>query len=128
MNVVDSSGWLEYLSNGANARYFAEPLLAPEELIVPVISVYEVFKRTLQQRGMAYAFRVAGLMYEGEVVPLNGMLAVDAARLSRQLALPMADSIILATASAHGATLWTQDKDFESVEGVKYIPKGKPLT
>ena len=72
---------------------------------------------------MAYAFRVAGLMYEGEVVPLNGMLAVDAARLSNQLALPMADSIILATASTYGATLWTQDADFAGIAGVKYIAK-----
>jgi toxin FitB len=105
VNVVDSSGWLEYLSDGPNAHHFAEPLLQPDALVVPVISVYEVFKRTLQQRGVAYAFRVAGLMYQGEVVPLNGVLAVDAARLSSQLALPMADSIILATATAHDATL-----------------------
>jgi predicted nucleic acid-binding protein len=123
MNVVDSSGWLEYLANGPNARYFAEPLSNPGELIVPIISIYEVFKRTLQKRGAAYAFRVAGLMYQGEVVPMNGMLAVDAAYLSSQLALPMADSIILATASAHGATLWTQDKDFAAIDGVKYIAK-----
>lgn len=123
MNVVDSSGWLEYLANGPNASQFAEPLLKLDELIVPIISVYEVFKRTLRERGPVFAFQVAGLMYQGQVVPLNGVLAIDAAFLSNQLSLPMADSIILATASAHGATLWTQDKDFESIEGVKYIAK-----
>jgi predicted nucleic acid-binding protein len=123
MNVVDSSGWLEYLSKGPNARYFAEPLFKPDELIVPIISVYEVFKRTLRERGAVYAFEVAGFMYQGEVVPLSGVIALDAAYLSTRLALPMADSIILATASAHGATLWTQDKDFAAIEGVKYIAK-----
>lgn len=128
MNVVDSSGWLEYLANGPNVHYFAGPVEQVEDLIVPTISVYEVFKRMSRERGTAAAFAAAGLMYQGEVVPLSGTLAVDAAYLSKKFALPMADSIILATASAHGATLWTQDKDFESVEGVKYIPKGKPLT
>lgn len=123
MNVVDSSGWLEYLANGPNAHHFADPLEDAEDLIVPTISLYEVFKRTLQQRGEAYAFRVAALMYKGEVVPLSGALAVDAARLSCQLALPMADSIILATASTYEATLWTQDADFASIAGVKYIAK-----
>lgn len=123
MNVVDSSGWLEYLANGPNADYFAEPLEKVKDLIVPTISVYEVFKRMSQQRGVAAAFEAAALMYQGEIVPLSGVLAVDAAHLSSELALPMADSIILATASAHGATLWTQDADFAAIAGVKYVPK-----
>jgi predicted nucleic acid-binding protein len=123
MNVVDSSGWLEYLANGPNAGHFAAAVEQVEDLIVPTISVYEVFKRMSLDRGKAAAFAAAGLMYQGEVVPLNGLLAIDAAYLSRQLALPMADSIILATANAHGATLWTQDKDFAAIEGVKYIAK-----
>lgn len=123
MNVVDSSGWLEYLANGPNAGHFAAAVEQVEDLIVPTISVYEVFKRMSLDRGKAAAFAAAGLMYQGEVVPLNGLLAIDAAYLSRQLALPMADSIILATASAHGATLWTQDKDFAAIDGVKYIAK-----
>jgi predicted nucleic acid-binding protein len=124
VNVVDSSGWLEYLANGPNAHYFAGPVEKVEDLIVPAISVYEVFKRMSRERGVAAAFAAAGLMYEGEVVPLNGVLSIDAAYLSKQLALPMADSIILATANARGATLWTQDKDFAAIEGVKYIAKG----
>lgn len=123
MNVVDSSGWLEYLANGPNAGHFAAAVEQVEDPIVPTISVYEVFKRMSLDRGKAAAFAAAGLMYQGEVVPLNGLLAIDAAYLSRQLALPMADSIILATANAHGATLWTQDKDFAAIEGVKYIAK-----
>lgn len=123
MNVVDSSTWLEYFSNGPNAHHFASAVEQVERLIVPSISLYEVFKRMSREQGTAAAFAAAGLMYQGEVVPLNGILAVDAAYLSKHLALPMADSIILATANAHGATLWTQDKDFAAIEGVKYIAK-----
>jgi toxin FitB len=123
VNVIDSSGWLEYLADGPNARYFAEPLQKARYLVVPTISVYEVFKRMSRDQGAAAAYAAAGLMYRGKVVSLNGLVAVDAACLSKRLALPMADSIILATANAHGATLWTQDKDFAAVEGVKYIAK-----
>src|SRR5690349_11467328 len=123
MNVVDSSGWLEYLANGPNASHFAAAVEEVEKLVVPTISVYEVFKRMSREQGIGAAFAAAGLMYQGRVVQLNGMLAVDAAYLSKHLALPMADSIILATANAHGATLWTQDKDFAAIDGVKYIAK-----
>lgn len=125
MNVVDSSGWLEYLANGPNATLFAPAVEKVEELVVPTISIYEVFKRVLQQRDEATALEVAALMSQGEVVDLTGPLAVDAARLSRELALSLADSIILATSKTREATLWTQDADFGSLEGVKYIPKRK---
>lgn len=123
MNVVDSSGWLEYLAGGPNARHFAEPLAKVRELVVPTISVYEVFKRMSRERGKTAAYKAAGLMYQGRVVSLEGILAIDAAYLSGQRALPMADSIILATATFYGATLWTQDKDFAGIEGVKYFTK-----
>ncbi|MET0533591.1 MAG: type II toxin-antitoxin system VapC family toxin [Steroidobacter sp.] len=123
MNVVDSSGWLEYFASGPNSHYFADPLGKFAELIVPTISMYEVFKKMSQQRGEDAAFDAAALMYQGNVVPLNAELALEAAQLSSELALPMADSIILATAIEHGATLWTQDADFASIDGVKYIAK-----
>ena len=90
---------------------------------MPTISIYEVFKRTRQQRDEEYAFEVAALMHQGEVVPLCEGLAVGAALLSSNLKLPMADSIILATANEYGAVLWTQDKDFAAIDGVKYIAK-----
>lgn len=125
MNVVDSSGWLEYLADGPNAAVFAPALEKIDELVVPTISIYEVFKRMMQQRGEAAALQAAALMHQGEVVDLTGPLAVKAARLSRDLALSLADSIILATSTAREATLWTQDADFEPLEGVKYIPKRK---
>lgn len=123
MNVVDSSGWLEYLADGANAGFFAPALEAVRDLIVPSISVYEVFKRVLQQRGENAALQAAALMQQGRVVELTAPLALAAAQLSVEKSLPMADSIMLATARAFNATLWTQDSDFASIDGVKYVAK-----
>jgi len=123
VNVVDSSGWLEYLADGANAGFFAPALEAVRDLIVPSISVYEVFKRVLQQRGENAALQAAALMQQGRVVELTTPLAMAAAQLSVEKSLPMADSIMLATARAFNATLWTQDSDFASIDGVKYVAK-----
>lgn len=128
MNVVDSSGWLEYFGDGPNAEGFAEPLAQPEELIVPAISIFEVFKRVLQQRDETAAIQAAALMQQGRTIALDGSLAMAAAKLSFDLALPMADSIILATAREFGATLWTQDADFEEIEDVRYFPAAKAPT
>jgi toxin FitB len=125
MNVVDSSGWLEYLADGENAGLFAKAIEATADLIVPTISLYEVFKRVLQQRGEGDALQAVALMHQGRVVELSGELALAAAHLSLQLGMPMADSVMLATARACEATLWTQDGDFEHVPGVKYLPKRK---
>ena len=121
MNVVDSSGWLEYLADGPLAASFAEPLGDPAQLVVPSVSLYEVFKRVLQQRGEGDALQAIAVMLQGEVVDLDADLAMDAARLSLELRMPMADSIILATASAVDATLWTQDVHFRDVPNVRYI-------
>ena len=123
MNVVDSSGWLEYMADGPNAGFFAPALQATRDLIVPSISVYEVFKRVLQQRGENAALQAAALMQQGRVVELTGPLALAAAHLSIEQSLPMADSTMLATARAYDAVLWTQDADFASIDGVKYVAK-----
>jgi len=123
MNVVDSSGWLEYFADGANAATFAKPIQAIGSLLVPSLSLFEVFKRVLSQRGEDVALEAVAMMRQGRVVPLDDALALDAARISVQHRLPMADSIMLATAVAHRATLWTQDADFENVKGVRYFPK-----
>ncbi|MFO8003915.1 type II toxin-antitoxin system VapC family toxin [Thioalkalivibrio sp.] len=128
MNVVDSSGWLEYFGDGPNAEAFAEPLAKPEELVVPAISIFEVFKRVLQQRDETAAIQAAALMQQGRVVALDGSLAMAAAKLSVDLVLPMADSIILTTAREFGAMLWTQDADFDGIEGVRYLPAAKATT
>lgn len=123
MNVVDSSGWLEYFADGVNANFFAKAIENTAELIVPSISLYEVFKRMLQQRGEGSALEAVAVMMQGRVIDLNSTLALSAARISTELQIPMADSFMLATARMHEATLWTQDADFQSVEGVKYISK-----
>ena len=123
MNVVDSSGWLEYFADGPNADFFAPAIENVSELVVPSISLYEVFKRVLQQRSETEALRAVALMAQGSVIDLDLTLALNAAKLSVDLKLPMADSIILATAQAHDATLWTQDADFKGIDGVRYIEK-----
>jgi toxin FitB len=123
MNVVDSSGWLEYFADGPNAQEFARPIQATNTLVVPSVSLFEVFKRVMTQRGEDAALEAIALMRQGRVVPLDDTLALEGARLSVQHRLPMADSIILATALAHKATLWTQDADFEHVPGVRYLAK-----
>lgn len=123
MNVVDSSGWLEYFAGDPNADFFAEGIENVPELIVPTISIYEVFKRVLGQRGEGPALQAVAAMRQGLVVDLDTLLALRAAKVSSDLSLPMADSVILATARAHEAILWTQDSDFRDIEGVRYVEK-----
>jgi predicted nucleic acid-binding protein len=122
MNVVDSSAWLEYFADGSNAAFFARPIEATDELLVPTLTIYEVFKRVLQQREEGDALRAVALMQQGSVVDLDARLALAAARVSLETRMPMADSIVLATARLHDATLWSQDADFESLPGVRYRP------
>lgn len=123
MNVVDSCVWLEYLADGANADFFASAIEDISRLVVPAICLLEVFKRVLQQRGENDALQAVALMRQGEVVDLEAGLAPSAARLGLELKLPLADSVVLATARVRDATLWTQDADFEGLEGVRYIRK-----
>lgn len=125
MNVVDSSGWLEYFADGPNAGKFASTIQSTRELVVPSLSIYEVFKRVLQQRSEIEALRAVALMQQGRVIDLNFKTALSAAKLSVDLGLPMVDSIMLATAREYQATLWTQDADFKGVEGVRYFAKRK---
>ena len=124
MNVVDSSGWLEYFTNGSNADLFSPVILNTAELIVPAISVYEVFKRILRDSSEEDALSMIAVMSRGLVTPLDMELSLDAAKISLESRLPMADSIILATARAHNAVLWTQDSDFRGLEGVRYVQYG----
>lgn len=120
MNVVDSSGWLAYFADDAHADYFAEPIAATDTLIVPTLSLYEVFKRVLQQRGESDALQAIAVMQQGEIVALDTSTALVAARLSHDLKLAMADSVMLATARTYGATFWTQDADFEHMPDVRF--------
>lgn len=124
-HVVDSSAWLEYLADGPNADYFAPAIEATEQLVVPVVSIYEVYKRVHLQRDESDALRAVALMQQGEVVELDLTLSLDAATLSMTHRMPMADSMILATARRYQAVLWTQDSDFKDIEGVRYRPAMK---
>jgi len=120
VNVVDSSAWLEYFANGPNAGAFASALQATEELVVPSITLLEVFKRVYQQRGEGPALQAVALMQQGAVVNLDAPLALAAARISADGKLALAGSVVLATARRFDATLWTQDADFEGLPGVRY--------
>lgn len=122
MNVVDSSGWLEYFADGPNAAFFAPAVEKLADLIVPTISLYEVFKRVLQQRDEGQALRAAAVMQQGTVADFTAAIALSAAKLSAETRLPMADSVMLATARAYNALLWTQDADFEGMKGIRYVP------
>ena len=122
-NVVDSSGWLEYFADGTNADFFAPVIEDASNLIIPSISLTEVFKVVYRQRGENEALQIFALMKQGLIVPLDASLSLAAAKLGVELKLPLADSIILATARKFNAILWTQDNDFEGIEGVKYIAK-----
>lgn len=123
LNVVDSCGWLEYFANGTNADFFAPAIEATADLLVPSLTLFEVFKRILQQRREADALRAIALMRQGRVIELSDTLALGAARLSFETKLPLADSIILYSARHHGARLWTQDAHFEAIEGVRFVHK-----
>ncbi len=120
MNIVDSCGWLEYFAEGQNADFFAAPLEDIENLLVPSICILEVFKRIFHQRGEDAALQAAVLMQQGQIVDLDSSIAIHAAKLSNALDLPLADSVILATARLHNAGIWTQDAGFEHVTGVRY--------
>lgn len=125
MNIVDSSGWLSYFAGDKNAGAFAKPIESLEDLLVPSITIAEVFKSILRQRDEASAIEAIAHMEQGKVTVLDSGLAVDAACFGIEYKLPLADSIIYATAQKYGAVLWTQDADFKGLEGVKYYPKSK---
>ena len=123
MNVVDSSAWIEYYTDGPNARYFSAPILDREALLVPAICLYEVFKWVLVHGTKQDALTTSADMQQGLVVAVDASIATSAARLSVELQLPMADSLVLATARAFEATIWTQDGDFRDLPGVRFRPR-----
>lgn len=123
MNIVDSSAWLEYFAGTKNAAHFEKIIENTSELIVPSIVIYEVYKKILIERDENSALIVAAHLKHGKVVDLDTDLAILAAKISFDYKLPMADSIILATAQKYEATVWTQDSDFEGIDGVKYFWK-----
>ena len=125
MNVVDSSAWLSYFAGDKNSGQFAKPIEAIDKLLVPSITLIEVFKSILRQRNEEAAFEAIAHMEQGRVIALDSDLAINAASYGVQLKLPLADSIIYATAQKYEATVWTQDSDFKGLSGVKFYPKKK---
>jgi predicted nucleic acid-binding protein len=128
VNVVDSSGWIEYLVEGPNATFFEGPLRDAENLLVPSVSILEVYRYVLRERGREDALAVAASMRHGRVLELDESLAIEAAEIGITHGLPLANSIIYASALAHEATLWTQDADFEGLEAVEYRPRPLSLS
>ena len=121
MNVIDATGWLEYFTDGPNADYYAAAVERLDELIVPATSIYEVFKRVLQQRSESEALQAISVMLQGNVTDMDAGLALSAARLSVELELSMVDSVMLATAKAHHARLWSLDTSYQDIHGVKHV-------
>ena len=117
--VLDSSCWMEYFADSPRADLFAPAVEAVESLVVPVLTIYEVVKKLARDAGDETASAALSLMQRGQVVPIDLALALDAAVNG----LPMADSLIYATARRHGADLWTQDADFDGLAGVRYFAK-----
>ena len=123
MNVVDSSAWMEYFADGPNAGFFSSAIEDPKKLVVPSVCLYEVFKAILRQAGKKEALEKTASMRQGKVIDLTAPLALQAGALSLKHQLAMADSIVLATAFAHKAVVWTQDADFESLPSVRFRRK-----
>jgi len=121
VNLVDSCGWLEYFAGGPKAGTYAKPIEKTDQLLVPAICIFEVFKRVFQQRDEDAALHAVAAMNQGRVVELDSSISMGAAKLSVEFKIPMADSIILATAINHNATIWTSDADFKGIKGVKFI-------
>ncbi len=123
MNVVDSSAWLSYFAGDKNAGKFAKAIENIDDLLVPSITITEVFKNILQQRDEEYALAAIAHMEQGKSIPLDSELALEAASIGLAYKLPLADSIIFAASVKYGATLWTQDADFKGLPNVKYFAK-----
>ena len=123
MNLVDSSGWLEYFADGRNAKYFAPAIEESSELIVSAVNIYEVYKKVMGERNENAAKEAVGLMMQGIIIGVDSSIAIRAARLSCELKIPMADSLIYVTAQINNAVVWTQDYDFKDLDGVKFIKK-----
>lgn len=128
MNIVDSSGWLSYFADEPNARHFLAPLNDSALLVVPTITIYEVFKVILRESSENEALQAVVAMQKGRLVELNASLAIAASKLSIEYSLPMADSIILATAQEYKAIIWTQDADFQKMGSVRYFPRKSKMT
>ncbi len=126
MNLVDTSGWIEYFFEGPNASFFAPPIEEVEELIVPTVCLYEAFKKISAVADQSRALRAIAQMKQGRVIDLTADIALKAALISTERKLPMADSLIYTTAKVAGATVWTQDEHFEGLPDVRFRKAPSP--
>lgn len=123
MNLVDSSGWLEYFADGKNSDFFSKAIEDTTNLIVSAINIYEVFKKILRERDENSALQAVAVMQQATFKEVDFSISILAAKLSYEYKIPMADSLILATANLHKAILWRQDSDFKDIPEVQYIDK-----
>jgi toxin FitB len=122
MNLVDSSGWLAFFSEGKNAAVFGIPIQNIDSLLVATIVMYEVFKLLLRESGEQNAIIAIAHMQLGNSLDFTPDLSIAASRISLDYKLPMTDSIILASAQSSNAIVWTQDEHFKGIKNVKYFP------
>jgi predicted nucleic acid-binding protein len=125
MNIVDSSCWIEYLMDTDIGVQVASVIEDAAELMVPTITIYEVYKKLLAEKDEEYALNVVSYMQTGTVMELTAGLSLSAAQISRTYKLPMADSIIYATSLYRQATIWTSDKHFKDMPDIRYFPKSR---
>jgi predicted nucleic acid-binding protein len=123
MNLVDSSGWLEYFVDSKYAKHFAPAIEKINELIVSTINIFEVYKKILTQVDDYHALQAVAIMQQGKVFEVSTEISIQAAKLSFELKIPMADSIIYVTAQKNNALLWTMDSDFKELKDVNFFNK-----
>lgn len=121
MNVVDSSGWIEFFEEGPQEQVFYDVIKDGGTLLVPTVCLSEVYRVVRRRRGIPDAVASVGFMQRFRVVDLTADIALSAGEIGSTEGLAFADSLILATSRHFGATLWTQDSDFKEIEGVRYI-------
>ena len=123
MNIIDSSLWLEYFADTEAGNVISETIENTSELLVPTITIYEVFKKLLFERNEDDAIFAIAHMRQGKIIELTDELSLFAAKIGKDYKLPLADSIIYATNINFNCTLWTQDKHFMNLESVNYFEK-----
>ncbi len=124
MNVVDSSGWIEYLLDTERADFFASAIEQRDKLLVPVIALYEVHKVLTRVLPAGAVVSVLDVMRLGRVLELTDSRAIAAADISLRHRLAMADAVMYSMALEYGAMFWTQDVDFQGLPSVTCFPKG----
>lgn len=123
MKVIDSSGWLDFFTEGPLAKVYAGHLENLSEIITPAIVLYEVYKIIKRERGEEDALTAVMQMGKTHVIFIDDVLVLTAADLSLEHGLAMADSIVYATALIHEATLVTSDSDLSQLPHVTYLKK-----